>query len=375
MFGIRKYKADFDLPDMLEIEPADTCNLRCRMCHVSYMTFKKPPLLDVSLLEKVNCMKGKFVRIGSTYEPMIHPDFNKIVRWIIKNGCEMEMVTNGTKLTKDNRDILYDANLHTLQLSFDGIKKETFEYIRRRANYQKIIGNIIATREKFVNKDTYFAINSTMMRSNMDEIPEMVKFWDLNKFDEIRFITMVIRNESAELADENLYPIRQRYYSLLDKAAEEIIKSKRKIAIRSPYFIKSPLNKVYPNCFVKDTVVSTNKDSRFVPLPHQRIQLGEFPGMPVPCKSPFTSARILANGDIQLCYKFIIGNLHKSSFEEIWFGKVAHKIRKELMKKPSHCNTCDYYRFCLNSRSIDIEEKSNYFQGDLMDYADTLFIN
>lgn len=375
MFGIRKYKPIHNLPDMLEIEPTETCNLRCRMCHVSYMKMKKPPLLDVNILKKLNCMKGKFVRIGSAFEPMIHPEFKEIIKWIIKYDCEMEMITNGTRLSKENRSILADARIHTLQLSFDGIRKETFENIRRRANYQEIIDNILITKSELDNKDTYFAINSTMMRSNMYEIPEIIQFWDQNGFDEIRFITMVIRDESSELLGESLYPIRNEYFSLLDTAAEELIRTRRKIAIRSPYYKKSPLHELYPDRFIEDTVVSENKLSRFVPLPHQKYQLGEFPGMPLPCRSPFTSARILANGDVQLCYKFTIGNLHESSFEDIWFGKNAEKIRKELMKDAYHCNNCDHYRFCLHSRDIDIEDKSNYFQGNLMQYAEGAYVN
>jgi len=375
MFGIRKYKTTYDLPDMLEIEPTETCNLRCRMCHVSYMKVKKPPLLDVNLLEKLNCMKGKYVKIGSAFEPMIHPDFKEIMKWIIRNDCEMEIITNATKLTRENRSVLSDARLHTLQLSFDGIRKATFEHIRRRANHEIIIDNILKTKGELGHKDTYFAINSTMMRSNMNEIPEIIRFWDLNGIDEVRFIVMVIRDEASELLGESLYPIRNEYFSLLDTAAEELIRTRRKISIRSPYYKKSPLKDLYPDRFIEDTVVSENKLSRFVPLPHQKYQLGEYPGMPLPCRSPFTSARILANGDVQLCYKFTIGNLHDSSFEDIWFGRIAQKTRRELMKNAHHCNNCDHYRFCLHSRDIDIEEKSNYFQGNLMEYADRAYVS
>src|SRR5438067_197801 len=38
-----------DLPKLVEIEPTLTCNLRCRMCHVSYMPDEPRPMFPAEL--------------------------------------------------------------------------------------------------------------------------------------------------------------------------------------------------------------------------------------------------------------------------------------------------------------------------------------
>ena len=91
--------------------------------------------------------------------------------------------------------------------------------------------------------------------------------------------------------------------------------------------------------------------------------------MRFPCASPFTLARILANGDVQLCYKFVVGNLHANSFEDIWYGDCAHQVRLQLMANDCTCRSCDYFRFALKYNEMDLEDRRNYFSGNIVDYA------
>lgn len=59
------------LPGMVELDPIETCNLRCRMCHVSFMPQEKRPLFDVALVERLAALKGCYMAVGSGFEPML----------------------------------------------------------------------------------------------------------------------------------------------------------------------------------------------------------------------------------------------------------------------------------------------------------------
>lgn len=63
------------------------------------------------------------------------------------------------------------------------------------------------------------------------------------------------------------------------------------------------------------------------------------------CLYPFKAAEIYINGDVSCCWcpylehRYKFGNVHKQSFDEIWNGKKAQKIRKDILeRKYSYCN-------------------------------------
>jgi radical SAM protein with 4Fe4S-binding SPASM domain len=361
---------EIELPKIIELEPAEVCNLRCRMCHVSYIPEESRPSLSIELIERLSCLKGAYFFIGSGFEPMMNREFNKIIRTLTKYQASIELVTNATLLDEESRLVLQDSNLRTINFSFDGIRKETYEHIRRRSNFDLVIDNIIKMRQLFEGRSTYFAVNSTMMRRNMGEVSEILRFWEQNNFDLIRMIFMVVRAPDLELIQESLFPVRHEFYKLLDAAALEVIENSYRIGLRSPYFAHSPLRQKYPQAFHGDTVLSDHPGARIVPMPRQEHQLGAGYGMKFPCRSPFTFARILANGDVQVCYQFTIGNLKDQPFEDIWFGAKARDARSKVRSTETLCRNCDYFRFCLNSAHIDVNDKIQYFSNSLIPYAD-----
>jgi radical SAM protein with 4Fe4S-binding SPASM domain len=190
---------------------------------------------------------------------------------------------------------------------------------------------------------------------------------------------MVVRSLENDLMGENLllqeslYPIRKYAFEKLDDAAKYVINNHYKITLSSPYYNWSELRKNYPKNIQKNIVKSDNPLSSDYFNPGHYYQKGNYPGMKVDCRSPFTFARILFNGDVQLCYQYKIGNLYEKSIEDIWYGKKAQRIRRKILTDVSICEHCDYYRFCLNSSKINVNDKSNFFQQDLIEKAKFLW--
>jgi radical SAM protein with 4Fe4S-binding SPASM domain len=357
------------LPTHIEIEPTETCNLRCRMCHVSYMPVENRPRLSAALIDKLSDLRGAYVIIGSGFEPMMNPEFATIVRKLTRLENSLELVTNGTLLSADNVDALKSSKLESMTFSFDGISEQSYEWIRRGASYSKTIDAIVKFRSDFQDRSTVFAVNSTMMRANFEETLDIVDFWDRANFDMVRLINMVIRDADPALVKQSLYPVRKRYQELLDEAAVDAIERQRRIVLRSAYFTHSPLRSRYPDCFMGDHVISTHPGTRVARMVRQELQYGAGPGMSFPCRSPFTFARILFNGDVQLCSKYSIGNLANASFKDIWFGDKAQWVRETVSRDNSVCEACDYFRFCISSPEVDPERAENYFSEHILALA------
>jgi len=361
-----------ELPKVIELEPTLTCNLRCRMCHVSFMPDEPRPALSAELIDKLASLRGVYVILGSGFEPMMNRQFATIVRKLTSLDAKIELITNGTLLSDDNMSALLDADVNIFQFSFDGIRPDTYEHIRRNSKYSSTIDAICAVRQRFAGRSTLFSVNSTMMKRNMPEVDEIIDFWDRADFDRVLFLFMVVRQNEPELIRESLYPVRSKFYELLDRAAENLIVNRRKIIMGNPWFYKSSLKSRFPNNVRDGLVFSDNPATRVTPAPRQDFQLGAGPGMSFPCKSPWTFARIMANGDVQLCYQFTVGNLRDSAFEDIWFGDEANAVRARVAQEIKLCQSCDYYRFCLKSRDLDCDDPKSYFQGDLLRGLDTV---
>lgn len=366
------WNGQLDLPDLIEIEPTETCNLRCTMCHVSYMPRIPRPALDHRLSEKLSSIRGKHVIVGSGFEPTMNRGFASLIRSLTDLDCKIELISNGVLIKNEVKAALVDSDLFKMTFSFDGIRKQTYESIRRGGKFEDVLANIIEFRSVFANRATHFSINSTVMRSNLSETVEALAFWDEHGFDGLNFISMVIRDLNAGLIKESTYPIREEFCRIMDAMAENVVREKRRIVVSSAYFAESPLRRKYPNNFVDSQVVSDNPQARLPPRVRQHFQLGEYPGMSFPCKSPFTFARILANGDVQLCYQFTVGNLKDNDLKDIWYGDRAHAVRKKVMQDVSTCENCDYYRFCLKSADVEINNLSNYFTQELLPFAHTV---
>ena len=346
-----------DLPKIIEIEPALTCNLRCRMCHVSYEPVEPRPAFPAELVDKLAGLANVDVLIGSNYEPTMNKGFAQIVRSLTRHGLRLELVTNATLLAGDNLAALADANVRVLVVSFDGARKATYEYIRRGANYEQTIENVRAARGQLLPQ-TLFALNCTVTPANLDEIGESVALWDRENFDQIRFIGMVVRHPA--MAADSLYPLRDRFHANLDAAAEELIIRRRRISMAGAYLSSSPLKQKYPDHLHGAVVISGHPGTRLIPELRAEYQLGAGPGMSWPCRSPWTFARILPTGDVELCYKWRIGSLRDRAFKDIWFGPEAMAVRRKVIDDTAICPACDHYRFCLNGSSVDTMTAAAY---------------
>lgn len=355
------------LPQMIEIDTTEACNLRCRMCHVSFMPVEKRPIFDIGLLSRLKALKGCNVSVASGFEPMLYPQFDQLMRGLTDMGMRLTIITNGTLLDRKRLDTLLAADMEVINFSFDGIRKETYEYIRRRADYEQTLDRIATAREAFRGRDTTFLVNSTVMRRNLDETIETIDFWDRLDFEVVRFLLMVVRHPEPELVRESLYPIRDHAKQVFEDAALHVIRNNLRALVLLPFQYDSEVARRYPEHVDRLYVRSGNSQARPVPSLRERFQRGAHPLMPYyDCRAAFNSASILANGDVQLCYKYSIGNLAEAAFEDIWFSERARRVREQITNSTKDCDTCDCYRYGIAFHQLSADRIENYFAQELL---------
>jgi len=123
---------------------------------VSYenLTYQK---IDIELLTKhLKGLEGRWSIVGSTHEPTAHPNFDDLVLALSDLGMHIELTTNGTLLNKSLVERIAKCNFEKVNISFDGIRKNTYESIRRNANYERAIESILNFKNSVINQDAYF---------------------------------------------------------------------------------------------------------------------------------------------------------------------------------------------------------------------------
>lgn len=345
---------DFGMPEALEIEPTQDCNFRCVMCHVSHMTLSRESI-DVSFLKNMPRLKGLHVRLGSAYEPMMHPHFDAIVNGLSALGMKISLTTNGSLLTDALIDAIKDANFHQVTFSFDSADKTHYEKIRRHANYERVVERFCRFKESVLKQDVYFSINMTVVKENMEDILSTIEFAEKHRFNSLGIIAGVQRGDDLLTQEDFIYQDLERYERLVLEAADEVIRRQYAITLGSVVIRKAQLEKKYPRN-IKDGRVVQNQSVPNPPNYIEACQRGEIEGMRVACKSPFTFAKILYNGAVQLCNRFYIGNIHHQRFEDIWFSKEANFVRKKIMADSTICQSCEFFKFCINANHIQYDD-------------------
>src|SRR5215207_11129517 len=111
-------------------------------------------------------------------EPMMHPRFFDMVAYAVTRGIQVSTNSNLTLLTPARAERLVQSGLQWLHVSIDGATAETYERIRVRARWQRVIGNLetlIATRSRLGSDLPQIRIVVVAMRQNLDELADLVR--------------------------------------------------------------------------------------------------------------------------------------------------------------------------------------------------------
>lgn len=353
----------FGPPEVIEIEPIHNCNLRCIMCHVSYETMSRVRL-SAAAMDQLEGLSGRWAKLGSLYEPAAHPEFDKICRRLTELGLKIDLTTNGALLTPRLIEAVKDCNFRIVTLSFDGARKETYERIRRGGDFDQALERIAAFKRAVQARipDAYFAVNYTILRSNIPEIVDAVKLFEAMGFDHIGFIGMVMRSDAPILVPEAIEPVKEEMAAALDAAAELVVAEGYRITLSSPHYRSSSLRQRDPEGFSRDDglVVSAHPGARTPFTPSTHFQNGPYPGMHVDCRSPFKFVRINYDGQVLLCQGVRIGNIYRQSLLDTWNGALAERMRGMVRESAEVCHDCEYFRFCIRANQVDYAAEESF---------------
>lgn len=318
------------LPASLQIEPSNICNLKCKMCALNFMK-RKRGIMKFSLFKKImDEVKPTYLCLTGYTEAFMNKEIFKMINYA-KKFSTVKIDTNATLLTEENIKKIIKSKLDILSISIDSLNKKTFEKIRKKANFEKVIKGIELLKfyRKKMKSDLQIHFAITLQKQNIRDLPDILKF--AKKIDAdyvgIPFMTN--------------YGIKNKKYRSLQIGKQDL-KNLKNVVAKS----KAISRKLKLNINFKAIGLLLKYKANYKKI------------CSTPCYFPWYGSYISFDGDVySCCYAYDgqikFGNLYKQSFKEIWFSKKYSDFRKTLRKgKFGFCNECTY-------NDLDIKEKLN----------------
>ncbi|OGP86617.1 MAG: hypothetical protein A2Y95_00910 [Deltaproteobacteria bacterium RBG_13_65_10] len=169
-------------PKHLRIELTNRCNLACIMCPITEME-RKLGNMDLELFKKIVADAAAhgttFVYLHAWGESTIHREFFSFVREAKKVGLAVGLSTNCTLLNEKKAQEVIDSGLDFLILSMDGAIKETYEKVRKNADFEIVQQNIthmLATKAR-AGRGPFTVLQLIKMTETQEEVDRFVSYW------------------------------------------------------------------------------------------------------------------------------------------------------------------------------------------------------
>jgi MoaA/NifB/PqqE/SkfB family radical SAM enzyme len=166
-------------PKYILIETVNTCNARCIMCGIDFDK-KSKAVIKKDLFEKITREISRHrdhvekVMLYLDGEPLMDKKLPERIRMMKEAGVKIvNIATNAGLLDKKWGKALIDAGLDEVFITIDSLKKDVYEKIRVRLDFDTVYRNtvnFIALRDK-MKSGLVIRLNMVLQELNKDEEP------------------------------------------------------------------------------------------------------------------------------------------------------------------------------------------------------------
>ncbi|MDQ6678761.1 MAG: radical SAM protein, partial [Acidobacteriota bacterium] len=169
------------LPVEYIVETTAKCNLYCPMCPRETHKQPKADMTDEifnRLVEESGSSAEHMMLIGLG-EPFMDRKIFDRIEYCERHNISTLLSTNGTFLDEKMSRLLLETPLEHLTLSFDGMTKESYEFYRKGARFEKVRDNFVRfARMKHESKSKLqLVVQMVRMERNRAEVPAFLDFW------------------------------------------------------------------------------------------------------------------------------------------------------------------------------------------------------
>ena len=179
---LRRHDTLAALPVEFIVETTAKCNLYCPMCPRE--TFKQPKEdmtgeIFQRLVNESGASAEHMMLIGLG-EPFLDRKIFDRIEYCHRHNIHTLLSTNGTFLDDATCARILGSTLAHITLSFDGATKESFEYYRKGAKFEKVRDNFLrlARMKKERGHGPEIVVQMVRMDGNAGEVEAFRQFWE-----------------------------------------------------------------------------------------------------------------------------------------------------------------------------------------------------
>lgn len=321
----------------------DDCDQRCKHCYIfSEENNKELITMSWSEIENVfdNCIDmcektGRTPYFSITGgDPILHPNFWQLLEKLHDEGVYYNIMGNPFHITDEVARKLKDLGCRQYQLSLDGLR-QTHDYFRKPGSFDLTLEKIKTLQDAGVR----VSIMSTVSKTNIDEIPELIDVVVENNvglFSFARYCPTSIEksvqmspNEYKDLLEK----VWQKYQDYKDSNTFFTLKDH----LWTLFLYEKGLYNIPTN--LKDDVIYDG------------------------CNCANSHLTILPNGDVFACRRMDskVGNALTESMYDIFVNKMDDYRRFEEFEK---CSKCELLRFCRGCPAVSYGTTHDMYSAD-----------
>lgn len=285
------------LPVSISMEPTTSCNLRCPECPSGLRSFTRPTgMLKKDLYESVIDQLAPTLSYLIFYfqgEPYLHPSLLEMIAYASKKNIYTATSTNAHYLNDEAAKRTVESGMDRLIISIDGTTQETYQSYRIGGKLEKVLegaSNVVKWKRQLRSATPHIIFQFLVVGPNEHQVMEVKQLANHFGVDEVKLKTAQIYDfeNGSSLIPQN--PKYSRYQKVDGK-----------------YVVKNGLAdhcwKMWHSCVIT------------------------WDGKVVPC-----------------CFDkdahFVLGDLTKDSFREIWNGRPYQEFREALFASRSQIDMC-----------------------------------
>ncbi|ABW18654.1 radical SAM protein [Alkaliphilus oremlandii] len=325
------------------IEPTTKCNLRCTTCiRNTWSETMGEMKIEVfnSLIEQLKKFKNlQTIMFGGFGEPTYHSEILYMIKKAKSIGVRVEMTTNGTLLSEKFIKGLFESQLDTLWVSFDGTDSEKFDEVRKGANFVSIMDRlqILKKISNLYDHEIELGIAFVAMKSNVKELGNLHKL--IRKVEAKKVSISNVLPYDKEMQKEILYE---------SVVSDDILfPSHMKTDIRIPRFdynntTKDSLHLLYRcNGNINPMGNRNNNYERSCKFIKERCTFIRWDGKVAPCMGLLHSYLTYSHDYERNIEAYTLGHISEAKLIDIWNSEEYSMFRDSVDKfNFSPCQTC-----------------------------------
>ena len=202
------------LPVEYIVETTAKCNLYCPMCPRETHKQPKEDMTDeifTRLVREAGRSAEHMMLIGLG-EPFLDGKIFDRIEYCDAHHISTLLSTNGTLLDEETTARLLRSPLEHITLSFDGSTKESFEYYRKGARFEKVRDNFVrfARMKHEQRARMQIVVQMVRMERNWNEAGDFMRFWqNVPGVDQVRIKadeTNLMQPEGGHTPEDWKYP-------------------------------------------------------------------------------------------------------------------------------------------------------------------------